>query len=325
MQSQPQPPSQSPFALNIRQLASADVPDLQAKLKLVETRIIEMRKRQIEAQQAGRTEEDGKLNQILSQQVVQYKKGREFVVRVMQAKKAMASAQAQGSSQPHEPASDPGTSQHPTPAVAATPVATPPTSHSTPRLATPRKPGIPGNPNPMSAANQSSPNLNPISVPSAGPGLAVNPSPALLPAFSPTPSQIQPQVGLGGAPAPDAHVLGGTPMPQLGHPRNNNVGQQQQPPQMPPGVAVQMKKLVEQGLAQGNQGLIVGGNGGGTNAGAGPPAGPIADLRWTGMLKWQGTDTTRNERKEVHAQVTVTASKGNPYARFSIVLLSIKD
>jgi hypothetical protein len=113
-------------------------------------------------------------------------------------------------------------------------------------------------------------------------------------------------------------------MPQLGHPRNNNVGQQQ-PPQMPPGVAVQMKKLVEQGLAQGNQGLIVGGNGGGTNAGAGPPAGPIADLRWTGILKWQGTDTTRNERKEVHAQVTVTASKGNPYARFPMVLLLTED
>ena len=96
-----------------------------------------------------------------------------------------------------------------------------------------------------------------------------------------------------------------------------------------PGVTTQMEKLVGQhGLAQGNQDLIVDGNGTGTSAGAGPtPAGTIgemADLRWTGTLKWQGTDTTRNERKEVHAQVTVTASKGNPYGRFPIVLLFIE-
>ena len=289
-----------------------------------------MHKQQLEAAQAGRTEEENKLKHNLSQQVALYKKGHEFVARVVQVKKAMASAQAQGSSQPHEPTPDPGTSQHPTPAVPSTPVATPPTtSHSTPRLATPRKPGIPVNQNPMSAANQSSPNLNPISVPSAGPGLAVNPNAALLPAFNPTPPQIQPQVGSGGAPAPDAHVLGGTPGPQLGHSRNNNVGQQQ-PPQMPPGVAAQMKKMIEQrGLAQGNQGLIVGRNGAGTNAGAGATTtggiGERADHLWTGMLKWQGTDTTRNERKEVHAQVTAIASKGNPYARFPMVLLSIED
>lgn len=317
MQSQLQPPPQYPFALNIRQLASADVPDLQAKLKQVETRIMEMRKRQLEAAQAGRTDEESKLNHILSQQVALYKKGREFVVRVMQVKKAMATAQAQGSLQPHEPAPDPGTSQHPTPAVAATPVATTPTtSHSTPRLATPRKPGIPGNQNPMSASSQSSPNSNPMSVPNAGPGLAVNPNAALLPAFNPTPPQIQPQVGLG-APAPDAHVLGGTSGPQLGHPRNNNVGQQQQPPQVTLGVAAQMKKLVEQHrLSQGNQGLTAGGAGAGTNAGP-TTAGGIGErmnLQWTGILKWQGTDTMRNERKEVHAQVTATASKGNPYA-----------
>jgi len=291
---------------------------------------MEMRKKQLEAAQAGRTEEESKLSHILSQQLAQYKKGREFVVRVMQAKRAMASAQAQGSSQPHEPAPDPGTSQHPTPAVAATPVATPPTtSHSTPRLATPRKPGIPVNQNPMSTANQSSPNPNPVSVPSAGPSLAVNPNPALLSPFNPTPPQIQPQVGLSAAPAPAAHVLGGTPGPQLGHPRNNNVGQQQQPPQMTPSLAAQMKKLVEQhGFAQGNQGLTVGGNGAGTNAGAGPTtAGGIdeRDLRWTGVLKWQGTDTTRNEKKEVHAQVTATVTKGNPCVRFPMVLLSIED
>lgn len=90
-----------------------------------------------------------------------------------------------------------------------------------------------------------------------------------------------------------------------------------------------MEKLVGQhGLAQGNQGLIVSGNSTGTNAGADPtPAGTIgdemADLRWTGTLKWQGTYITRNE-KEVHAQVTVTASKGNPCVRFPIVLLFIE-
>jgi hypothetical protein len=84
-----------------------------------------------------------------------------------------------------------------------------------------------------------------------------------------------------------------------------------------------MEKLVGQhGLAQGNQGLIVSGNSTGTNAGADPtPAGTIGDERedprWTGTLKWRRTD----ERKEVHAQVTVTASKGNPYARSPIVLL----
>jgi len=293
---------------------------------------MEMRKKQLEAAQAGRTEEESKLNHILSQQLALYKKGREFVVRVMQVKKAMATAQAQGSLQPHEPAPDPGTSQHPTPAVAATPVATTPTtSHSTPRIATPRKPGIPVNQNPMSAASQSSPNSNPISVPSAGPGLAVNPNAALLPAFNPTPQQIQPQVGLG-VPVPDAHVLSGTPGPQLGHPRNNNVGQQQQqqqPPQLTLGVAAQMQKMVEQHrLAQGNQGLTAGGAGAGTNAGTGPTtAGGIGErmnLQWTGILKWQGTDTTRNERKEVHAQVTATASKGNPCARFPMVLLSIE-
>ena len=88
-----------------------------------------------------------------------------------------------------------------------------------------------------------------------------------------------------------------------------------------------MEKLVGQhGLAQGNQDLIVDGTG--TNAGAGPTSagtiGEMADLRWTGTLKWQGTDITRNEKKEVHAQVTLTASKGNPCVRSPIVLLFIE-
>src|SRR5947208_16234460 len=90
-----------------------------------------------------------------------------------------------------------------------------------------------------------------------------------------------------------------------------------------------MEKLVGQhGLAQGNQDLIVDGNGTGTKAGAGhTPAGTIgemADLRWTGTLKLRGTDATRKERKEVHVQVTVTASKGNPFVRFLIVLLFVE-
>ena len=38
------------------------------------------------------------------------------------------------------------------------------------------------------------------------------------------------------------------------------------------------------------------------------------DRQWSGTLTWQGMDTTLNERKEVRAQVTVIASKGNPCA-----------
>jgi hypothetical protein len=311
----------------VRQLASADVVDLQSKLKQVEMHIIEMRKKQLEATQAGRTEEADKYNLMLAQQIAAYKKGQQFMMRVSQAKRAVAAAQAQGSSQSHEPAPDPSTSQHPTPAVPATPQATPPTtSHSTPRLTTPRKPGLPVNQTPMStpmsAANQSSPNMNPNSSASGGPGSAANA--ALLQAFNPAAAQIPPQAGLGGASVPDTHVIGATP--QHGHSHSNSLGQQ---PQMPPGIAAQMQKLGEQhGLAQGNKGLI-GANGAGMNTGAGPSTaggfGERMDNQWTGTLMWQGTDTTRNEKKEVRAQVTAIAQKGNPCALFPVELLLIED
>ena len=286
-----------------------------------------MRKKQFEATQAGRTEEANKYNLTLAQQIAAYKKGQQFMVRVSQAKRAVAAAQ-QGSSQSHEPAPDPSTSQHPTPAVSATPQATPPmTSHSTPRL-TPRKPGLPVTPmsTPMSAANQPSPNMNPNSSASGGPGSAANANAnaVLLPAFNPAAAQIPPQAGLGGASSPDGHMIGA--MPQHGHSHSNSLGQQ---PQMPPGVAVQMQKLVEQrGFAQGNKGLI-GGNGAGTNTGAGPSTaggfGERMDNQWTGTLMWQGTDTTRNEKKEVRAQVTAIAQKGNPCALFPVDLSLIED
>ncbi len=321
-QSQPQTPSQPPsFPLNLRQLASADVVDMQAKLKQVEIRITELRKKQIEAAQAGRTEDANKYGLILAQQTAAYRKGCEFVMRVVQTKRAVAAAQAQGSSQPQEPVPDPSPSQHPTPAVSVTPQATPPTtSHSTPRLATPRKPGIQLNQNPMSAANQLSPNMNPNS----GAGPVANSNAQLLQAFNPAATQIPPQVGLGGPSAPvhDAHVLSATP--QHGHSHHNNLGQQL--PQMPPDVAAQMKKLIEQrGLAQGNPGLIMGGNSAGAGLTAAGGFGERIDNQWTGTLMWQGTDTTRNEKKEVRAQVTATASKGNPCALFPMEFLSIED
>ena len=40
--------------------------------------------------------------------------------------------------------------------------------------------------------------------------------------------------------------------------------------------------------------------------------------QWSGTLAWPGTEFTRNERKEVRAQVTATASKGDPCAFFSM-------
>jgi hypothetical protein len=186
---------------------------------------------------------------------------------------------------------------------------------------------MPVNQNPMSGMNPSTPNINPNSGAGAGPSPAANTNAALLQAFNPTATQTPPQVGLGGVSAHDAHGLVATP--QHGHPHNNSLGKQ--PPQMPPGVvAAQMKQFAEQrGLAQGNQGLIVGENGSGTNMGAGPnTAGGVGERisqQWSGTLTWQGTDTTRNERKEVRAQVTATASKGDPCAFFSMEFLFIED
>lgn len=298
----------------MRQLASADEGEMRAKLNQVEQRIRDTQKRHVEAANAGNTEEANKQRFILGQQVGAYKRGREFVEKVVYAKKYVAAAQAQGSSQPPDSALNPVTSQHPTPVVSATPqaTATPPMNpHPTPRLATPRKPGIPVNQNPISGMNASSPNINPNSGVSAGPGPSANTNMnvALLQAFNPTAAQTPPQIGLGGVSTPDTHMRGTTP--QHGHGHTNSMGTQ--PPQLPPAVvAAQMKQFAEQrGPTQGNQGLIIGGNGSATNAG------DVAERmgkQWSGTLTWQGTDTARNERKEVRAQVTATATKGDPCA-----------
>jgi hypothetical protein len=328
MQPQPPPPSQSPsVGVGVRQLASADVGEMRAKLQQVEMRIRETQKRQLEAANAGNADEANKQRSILGRQVAAYKKGCEFVEKVEYAKKLVTAAQAQGSSQPSQQGSsqppesglNPVTSQHPTPTVSATPQATPPMNpHLTPRLATPRKPGIPINQNPISGMNASSPNINPNSGVSAGPGppANTNANAALLHALNASVAQTPPQVGVS---TPDAHMRGATP--QHGHAHTNSFGTQ--PPQLPPAaVAAQMKQFAEQrGPAQGNQGLIFGGNSSGTNVGAGPQTAGGANERmskqWSGTLTWQGTDTARNERKEVRAQVTATATKGDPCAFFS--------
>ena len=302
-------------------MASADVGEMRAKLQQVEMRIRETQKRCTEAMNAGNAEEVNKQRSILGRQIAAYKKGQEFVEKVEVAKKLVTAGQAQGSSQPPDSALNPLTSQHPTPTVSATPQATPPMNpHSTPRLATPRKPGIPVNQNPLSGRNASSPNINPNSVASAGPSTPANTNTnaALLQAFNPTAAQTPPQVSLGGVSTPDAHLRGATP--QRGHAHTNSFGTQ--PPQLPPTVvAAQMKQFAEQrGPTQGSQGLIVGGNSSGSNAGAGPQtAGGVGERigkQWSGTLTWQGTDTARNERKEVRAQVTAIATKGDPCVFF---------
>ena len=71
---------------------------------------------------------------------------------------------------------------------------------------------------------------------------------------------------------------------------------------------------------------IVGGIGSGT-AGFNT-AGVLSERmsrQWSGTLAWPGTEFTRNERKEVRAQVTATASKGDPCAFFPIEFFSIED
>ncbi|KAF8501473.1 hypothetical protein F5888DRAFT_1233662 [Russula emetica] len=110
--------------------------------------------------------------------------------------------------------------------------------------------------------------------------------------FNPTAMQTLQQVVLDGVSVSDVHGLGATSQ-YAGHPHNNSLGMQ--PPQMFPGlVAAQMKQFVEQrGPAQGNHERM-------------------NQCQWSGTIAWWGTDTTLNERREVRAQVTATASKGDP-------------
>jgi hypothetical protein len=296
--------------------------EMMTKLKQVEMRITELRNKQVEAAQAGRTEEANRLMLVLSQHVAAYKKGREFVMKMMEAKRAAAAAQGQGQgpSQPaHDPTSTAGTTQHSTPTMPATPQQTP-NSRLTPRL-TPRLAATPlmaANPNPMSAMNPSPSHASTNSGVSVGSGSAANANAALLQAFNPAATQIPAQSALAGLTGPDAHSLATMPQHGLPHSNNNNLGQQQQ---MSANLAVQMRKLVEQrGLTQNTQTLIPAGNSAGTNGGTGAPVAPAMasgfsetrDVQWVGTFVWQGTDTARNEKKEVRAQIVATASSGNP-------------
>jgi len=109
--------------------------------------------------------------------------------------------------------------------------------------------------------------LNPVTT-KHGPPANTNTNVALLQAFNPTTAaQTQAQVGLGsGVSSPDAHnTMRGATTPQHGHAHHtNSFGTQ--PPQLPPAaLATQFSE--QRGPTQGNQGLIVGGNSSGTNAG----------------------------------------------------------
>jgi len=175
------------------------------------------------------------------------------------------------------------------------------------------------NPNPMSAMNPSPSHVTTNSGVGVGSGSAANANAALLQAFNPAATQIPTQTGLSG---PDAHGL--RTMPQHGLSHNNPLGQQQQQQQpITPAMAAQMRKLVEQrGLAQNAQTHISAGNSAGTNGGTGAPVAPAMtggfsetrDVQWVGTFVWQGTDPTRNEKKEVRAQVVAVAPSGNPCA-----------
>ena len=143
--------------------------------------------------------------------------------------------------------------------------------------------------------NPSPPNIKLNSGEGAVPFSTSNMNATLIPSFNPsTPMQTLQQVVLGGVSGSDVHGLGATSQ-HVGHPHNNDLGMQ--PPQMFPGlVAAQMKQFVEQhGPAQSNH---------------------ERTSQWSGTITWWGTDTTLNERREVRAQVTATASNGDPCVIF---------
>jgi hypothetical protein len=140
--------------------------------------------------------------------------------------------------------------------------------------------------------NPSPPNISPNSWEGADPGSASNMNATLTQAFNPTAIQTLQQVVLDGVSVSDVHGLGTTSQ-DAGLPHNNSLGVY--PPQMFPGlVAAQMKQFVERcGPAQGNHERM-------------------SQFQWSGTIAWWGTDTTRNETRELRAQVTATASKGDP-------------
>lgn len=149
--------------------------------------------------------------------------------------------------------------------------------------------------------NPPPPNIYPYSEEGAGPGPASNMNATLTQAFNnfnPTAMQTPQQVVLDGVSVSDVHGLSASATSQhAGHVHDNGLGMQH--PQTFPGlVATQMiQHFVEQrGLERGNHERMD---------------------QWSGTIAWWGTDTTRNERREVRAQVTATASKGDPCAIFS--------
>jgi hypothetical protein len=138
----------------------------------------------------------------------------------------------------------------------------------------------------------SPPNTIPNSREGASPRSASNMNATLIQTFNPTAMPTLQQVVLDGVSVSDVHGLGAT---SQHHPHNNSFGMQ--PLQMFPGlVAAQMKQFVEQ---------------------RGPALGNYERMsQWSGTITWWGTDTTRNETREVRAQVTATASKGDPCVIF---------
>jgi len=154
--------------------------------------------------------------------------------------------------------------------------------------------------------NPPPPNIDPNSVEGADPGSAPNTNATLIQAFmdfNPTAMQTLQQVALDGVSVSDVHGLSATSQ-HAGLPHNSSLGMH--PPQMFPNlVATQMKQFVEQrGPAQGNHERVG---------------------KWSGTITWWGTDTTRNERRELRAQVTATASKGDPCAIFLMDFPLVED
>jgi hypothetical protein len=151
--------------------------------------------------------------------------------------------------------------------------------------------------------NPSPPNISPNSGEGAAPFSASNMNATPIQAFNPPAMQTLQQVALNGVSVSGVHGLGATSQ-HAGNSHNNSLGMQ--PPQLFPGlVAAQMKQFVEQ-------------------------RGPALDNdesmnQWSGTIAWRGTDTTLNERREVRAQVTATASKGDPYAIFLMNFPFVED
>ena len=150
--------------LSVIQLASHEIGDMQVKLQQVEVLIRDTHKRQLEAAQAGDTEEVNKQGITLNRQVAAYKKGRAYVEQVLSAKRLVAEAQAEGPSQLHDSAIDPGTSQ---------------------------------NQNPMSGMKQSPLNIHFDSGASTSAGPSANADAALLQASGHTATQTPSQVSIG--------------------------------------------------------------------------------------------------------------------------------